>query len=493
MPQPQAMGQLQHVALQQASTNNLTGAVQGPPSSGRVGSHPSDEKVLIDALKKGRAGGLNPCRALEKLHKVNGHTEMEWKNYFLEHLERFYPTTNERRVESSRQHVSIHAHSSSGVQESVSRLHSTPSGSTSTSGKARDTSSRRARTPDHLPRSPLKTSLSRRPPTSTSSNAACHGPSLSELISQHAGMKAPLLPPSVKPKPPQKPATTQESGRIGKFTNEEKIFFIQFLRWRLERDGPTPDKFKLCRALSREAPHRSADAWRRHWETDPQLAEAMLRVAGARHRAAAGTFAQNQSGEHAALDYCDDEGEEEYEGEEDDTEEEGSDAYVPADDSEVESRPRKKVVRPTCLKVTEDDIRDLARYKLERRDGWDETMTNRARWGDFTSKNTKRSFWAWVQVVASRAKEIDQAMEELLVEQEVERQDFAEPAHASPRPPDTASSSSSMRTDSVNAVDGATGVPQKRDADSRLAVRSGSPASKRVKQEPVVSVICLDD
>ncbi len=40
-----------------------------------------------------------------------------------------------------------------------------------------------------------------------------------------------------------------QSGKIGKFTNEEKIFFIQFLRWRLDRKGPVPDCSELCQDL----------------------------------------------------------------------------------------------------------------------------------------------------------------------------------------------------------------------------------------------------
>ncbi len=69
-----------------------------------------------------------------------------------------------------------------------------------------------------------------------------------ELVSEHAGVQVPFLSRHVKPEPPQKPAMAQ-SGKFGKFTNEEKVFFIQFLRWRVERKGPVPDCSELCQDL----------------------------------------------------------------------------------------------------------------------------------------------------------------------------------------------------------------------------------------------------
>ncbi|TBU49417.1 hypothetical protein BD309DRAFT_947631 [Dichomitus squalens] len=55
-----------------------------------VGSVADDERILISALKEGKAEGLTPRQALDKLHNVNNHTESAWKNYFLDHLDRLY-------------------------------------------------------------------------------------------------------------------------------------------------------------------------------------------------------------------------------------------------------------------------------------------------------------------------------------------------------------------------------------------------------------------
>ena len=79
--------------------------------------------------------------------------------------------------------------------------------------------------------------------------------------------------------------------------------------------------------------------------------------------------------------------------------------------------------------------------------------------------------------------EIDEILEELQEEEEdVEEQDSPVPAV----PPLTDAAS----TSSVSAEQGPSAL-QKRDTDSRLAVRSGSPVTKRIKQEPGPECISL--
>ena len=114
-------------------------------------------------------------------------------------------------------------------------------------------------------------------------------------------------------------------------------------------------------------------------------------------------------------------------------------------------------------------------------------------------QNTKRSHRAWVQVAHDRkdgqytvlgcgpclpnTSEINEILEELQEEEEdVEEQDSPVPAV----PPLTDAAS----TSSVNA-EKSPSVLQKRDTDSRLAVRSGSPVTKRIKQEPGPECISL--
>ena len=127
------------------------------------------------------------------------------------------------------------------------------SGSASARGKllarrqaSRDTS----RSPSPEPARTSKTGTIRKPGASIAGGA--HSKK-AKHIAEHAGVQVPWLPLYEKPQRPKVPPMTTQ-GRLGQFTTEEKIFFIQFLRWRLERakGGPIPSQLKLCRAVNRE-------------------------------------------------------------------------------------------------------------------------------------------------------------------------------------------------------------------------------------------------
>lgn len=57
-------------------------------------------------------------------------------------------------------------------------------------------------------------------------------------------------------------------------------------------------------------------------------------------------------------------------------------------DDAVPSRPRKRKRRngPARQKITEEDIREMAQYKLERLHEWDELRTEMTRWEDFATQ-----------------------------------------------------------------------------------------------------------
>ncbi|RDX55542.1 hypothetical protein OH76DRAFT_1414841 [Lentinus brumalis] len=524
MPQQQVMqGQPRQVLAPQMSMNDLRAAAmqqQGRGSSRPpVGSHPNDEQTLLDALKKGRAGGFDPCQVLGKLHEVNGHTEMEWKNYFLEHLERFYPILYERRFEGPPAPAPQRRFSSSATQDVKATFefvasHATPVSFAETRLPMAKLAAHPVVDQGHLfvrrllphlnlcpsalvpPRRHLLMSL----PHESSSSATGSARLIwgDELVSEHAGVQVPVLPLRVKPKPPQKPEMSQATGRIGRFTDEEKIFFIQFLRWRLGRDGPVPTQRKLCRALSREAPHRSPDAWKHHWEVFPELPGCILELAEAKQRDVARTTATGNAG-RAAIPVSDEEGQEAEAGEGEMQDEDSADGDE-ADDatytSEDAAKPRRRKRKPRTgivpQKVTAEDIRDMAKYKLDRLHEWDELKTHKGRWEDFSSEashNTKRTIVAWIYVATTRKDEIDHVVQQLLDEQKADQRSSTERVPELPPPPTAASSSPSGRN-SVNAEQ-TTGVLRKRDADSRLAVHDESPFANRVKQEPDTECISL--
>ena len=63
----------------------------------------------------------------------------------------------------------------------------------------------------------------------------------------HAGTHIPSLVAYSKPKapPPRQPG-------IYRFTNDEKVFFIQYLRWRVRRRGPIPTRSDLYAELAKQ-------------------------------------------------------------------------------------------------------------------------------------------------------------------------------------------------------------------------------------------------
>ena len=63
----------------------------------------------------------------------------------------------------------------------------------------------------------------------------------------HDEIRIPFLPPGVKPKAPRRNPRDDNP----KFTKEEKIFFIHYLKYRL-RKGPAPSKEQLCSELAKQ-------------------------------------------------------------------------------------------------------------------------------------------------------------------------------------------------------------------------------------------------
>lgn len=67
------------------------------------------------------------------------------------------------------------------------------------------------------------------------------------VVEYHDEVRIPYLPPGVKPKAPSRDL---QSGKL-RFTKEDKIFFIQYLKFRL-RKGPVPSKEQLYRDLAEQ-------------------------------------------------------------------------------------------------------------------------------------------------------------------------------------------------------------------------------------------------
>ncbi|KAI0719645.1 hypothetical protein C8T65DRAFT_636020 [Cerioporus squamosus] len=488
---------------QSASVNEIAAAVAAAvqpllqdKNDSPVGSKPDDEKILIEALKKAKADGLTPLQALKKLHSVNDHTETGWKNYFLDHVERLYPKVYRDVRPLSVPYVEVPQHSS------TSRNHA---GSSSTSARKDRSRSPPRHNPPPIPRfrarSPeLPPSLSRQRSTNNATPPRSHaarenrGPQVPSSPSSarskrgdpvadfHAGTHIPPLAVYSKPKvPPRNPGSKR-------FTDDDKIFFIHYLRWRLRREGPIPTRSVLYAELAEQTPHRDAEAWKRHWDDHPQLPDRILIEARNRE------WPDSQTAPTAPAPDgpSDEEGEEdedgEGEGEADEEEAEDRHAGHPADRPSAGDAPnsgkgkttRKHIVR---LRVTESDLRAMAKYMAEKEAVWDSYPSQCACWEEFARNNTKRSYSAWINVTIRKAKVIEKYKQEYLQENQEEVKPRPSPT-APLNPPTTGSSASHSQAAESRNAEGRVDTSQKRSVDTRPAERHSFPAQKRVKREP---------
>lgn len=224
-------------------------------------------------------------------------------------------------------------------------------------------------------------------------------------------------------------------GDWSKFTDEDKIFLIHYLRWRVCQ-GKVPTKAEVFEELEKQAStrthcllrsvltcfqsHHSADAWKRHWQQHAELPDRILAQAHKRY-----------AEEHTQTESSSDEeeyGEEADDGKDDDDEDDDDD-----DDDGRTEKPGDGHVRAPCrrrhitmgVKVTEDDLRAMAKYKAERLEKWSKFPSKRAAWEEFAARpgvrnmflvlhycflrrplirvqNKKRSLVAWITVARDR-------------------------------------------------------------------------------------------
>ncbi|KAH9853562.1 hypothetical protein C2E23DRAFT_821864 [Lenzites betulinus] len=435
-------------------------------SSPPVGSRLDDETRIIDALKACKANGTNPREALEQLDGVNDHSASAWKDYFLVHLDRLY------------------AH----VRPSSERK-------PSSSGSARlPNPSQRPRPPD-LPRANVQQSpeQQRRPGSSASPNIPniprvpprpkSPAPALAQIsVSTSAAAddkgtntpsrseKAPtpgsrsrrgeriadfhvmtLIPHTDGRTKPTRPA-----GRAGTFTDADRIFFIHFLRWRLAQD-PLLAKDDLYEELAEEVPYHSADAWKRHWDNNPELPDRIFIEAGQgadkpKQASAPGPKPSLPSRPAMADGHCGHAsdgggGVDHNDNDSDDGDADGADQQGGGSSESDTARlgGRRK-------KVTHADMRAMARYMYEKMKAneWDPSASATQRWTEFAQRpqnKTRRSLMAWMAIEKKRAAQIQAYLKEYR-----KQQDYAA-KHTSSSGQDTATmrgSSSAMRSDSLS-------------------------------------------
>ncbi|KIJ68607.1 hypothetical protein HYDPIDRAFT_106819 [Hydnomerulius pinastri MD-312] len=375
-----------------------------------VGQSPNDDTILAQALYESKRDGKTYRQALEGLHGVNNHAANLWKDYYLDHHDRFdvlvsrlaeqpkmvkkpfatSKTPPRAKEEGASAQVARKRHVSPSPPRQAPKPRGRPPGSSQAAQRKRAAPPAQAvastsSTVGRPPKRPRATFNSLSAPLPTSD--------VPGLMPPQADIPLPD-PPSRSPSPP----TVIQAGINGnRYTKEDRDYFINFLLWRMKND-PSLTKRDLCEQLYEKAPHHSATSWASHWHQRHQIADKIL-----------ATYRQD-------YEYGDDE-------EDNDEEQAGNDD----DDAESEAESAAKApsrrrgrapVRPDGTIVdfgdanvdTEEDEADmgepgtsftrgdwciLARFIAKNH--WDE-MPSKERWDTFTDTyETKRSGKCWAE------------------------------------------------------------------------------------------------
>ncbi|TBU49420.1 hypothetical protein BD309DRAFT_1014864 [Dichomitus squalens] len=427
-------------------------------NKGQPAPSASHDKIIVDALRKGRSKDLTLREAIEKLGDRNGYANAMWKDYFLDRAQKLAPkifrppaagaagarpgnggpaSMASREPPSSRGPVRSRLSAHRSVQEQ-----------------------RRGHEPDNFPPSSPLPEHER----ATSVRSRRGGP----VDEFHAGTLIPRVEVSNRPVPPSPP---EVDGR--RFTDEDRIFFIHFLRWQL-REGPVPEREELYDALAEQTPHHNADAWRRHWDDAPELPDKIY--IEARKRADREGLVWNSPSSSASTD-----------------EEDGDEGMKDA--SAV----------PRGSRVTEDDFLRMARYMYEKREVWGQYSSANARWEEFAKRpeNGKRTLPGWVGVERDRNRDLQSYYVEYVEtvagkhKDDYEADSELEYADEVTRPQnqsDGASTTSRSRSVKEELLDRL--IPQKRSVDSDITgTMSASGALlpvKRIKDDVDPEVIEID-
>ncbi|PIL37074.1 hypothetical protein GSI_00766 [Ganoderma sinense ZZ0214-1] len=490
------------------------------PTSARVIAQcANNDKIVISALKQGKAKGLNGLGAIEKLGNANGHPNSLWKNYTLARLDKISPKVYSSCTapRSTNRGGSRKRPSPGGPippqrpQRAASSSNCTGIYNSADLNCFMDKSVRRDNQV-YQPFCPM--SEQDRLPANIQIRSRRGGP----IPEYHAGTLIAPLAPSSRPKPPVRdPDHDYESHR---FTDEDKIFFIHFLKWYLGqgRGARIPERDDLYRLLARQTPHHNAEAWRRHWDDAPELPDKIY--IEARKRADDAALARSASLSPSS----DEDGSEDGSDVEDDGLFEESTSPVLNQVQRISPTQRHPQKAARRFRVVEEDLRDMARYKYERRDVWDQLPNIKARWKEFAKRpqNCQRSLQGWYAISRGHHEEINRYYKEyadaacderseLDVESELEYVDVATSDQCDTGSRSGSSSTSSgpstQASDEASTLPGSKTVPLKRErteSETATACSLGNaeedfqfPAAKRMKEEeedekPELSVVDSD-
>ncbi|KAK7694786.1 hypothetical protein QCA50_001974 [Cerrena zonata] len=417
-----------------------------------VGSNPTDEFILLTTLRactnvRGR-GSSDYKTVLESLHGVNSHTADDWKNYFLQHMERLTsalghsepPPTCVPKVESSvrvreegcsrpaeqkdkqevvrRKSFDVGLTIQEALRKNDGHKHTEPAArSAPTRFPNPPSHDRRARTPpdDDAPRSDSSV-------TRFNSDRKRHQDDLSS--NRHARARSPRSPrkvhvlvkrrknlhsserahrgldnieiPSTPSRSPTPPTLVERCGRSKvKYTEEDLTYFVKYIQWKL-KDEPGIFTNEICRQLSENAPHHSLCSWSSFYRRNEHT---INRIKARNRRQYTSTRLDNVNDDDL----------------EDGSSSDCSDGNFASDtDSEIIAIAEEGsleddefVLGGSGDPIGSPEMRTMARY-IERQAEWDGTSsTKRICWTRFYEQYTQRTTSSWKQMYKRHRLAID--------------------------------------------------------------------------------------
>ncbi|KAI0750769.1 hypothetical protein C8Q80DRAFT_1153837 [Daedaleopsis nitida] len=208
------------------------------------------------------------------------------------------------------------------------------------------------------------------------------------------------IPPSIDTVKPRAPPR-DFGGDIDTFTDEEKVFFIQYLCWRL-REGPLPRSWFCVGNWGRRsaAPHHDHLSWKRHWDNHPSMPDQIYIEARKRCEREASTesdlrrtasppvtlrLSDSRSDHHRGIHPWT------YRG--------------------------KRAAQHGRKAVTDEDVRAMALYMVEKRRDWNKFKSHAECWWEFAERpqnRERRNFNAWNCAARQNADRIMDAYDELM-------------------------------------------------------------------------------
>ncbi|TBU22057.1 hypothetical protein BD311DRAFT_792402 [Dichomitus squalens] len=208
-----------------------------------------------------------------------------------------------------------------------------------------------------------------------------------------------FIPPSDGSEKPRLPRLRSSAADPNeKFTDDEKVFFVHWLRWRL-RQGPLPDKDELFEELQTELPHRTASMWKSHWEDHPELPDQIYLAAKERAEKEEnwGIFPTKVAALNEPLIL---ESESEDDGDDGRSDPSYSDRNGPIPTLSPLPRARK-----SKHNVSDAELRAMALYKFEHAAKWENNTRKYPLWRDFANSPEnihKRTSEEWRGIAMNR-------------------------------------------------------------------------------------------